>query len=108
MRSLLATLAVLATLLPLRRYLLRGGREWRKGLLSKETRQETGEGRTCLGTIDSSVGDIDDAVPLPLMMDIARIASYASHRATLDEGPDLRGEGHTAHRTFDARLGEGG
>ena len=105
MRSLLATLAVLAMLLALRYDLLRGSWEWRKGLLSKETRQEAGEGRTCLGTIDSSVGDIDDAVPLVLMKEVARIATYATYRATLEVGGHFTRDGEAAYCALNARFG---
>ena len=106
MRSLLATLAVLAMLLPLRCDLLRGSWERRKGLLGKEPRQEAGEGRTRLGTIDGSVGDVDDAVPLVLMKEVARIATYAAHRATLEVGGHFARDGEAAHCALDARLGE--
>ena len=106
MRSLLATLAVLAMLLPLRRYLLRGGRKRRKGLLGEEPCQEAGEGRTRLGTIDGSVGDIDDAVPLVLMKEVARIATYATHRATLEVGGHFARDGEAANCALNARFGE--
>lgn len=106
MRSLLATLAVLAMLLALRYDLLRGSWEWRKGLLGEEPCQETGEGRTRLSTIDGSVSDVDDAVPLVLMKEVSRIATYATHRATLEVGGHFARDGETAHCTLDARFGE--
>ena len=106
MRSLLATLAVLAMLLVLRYDLLRGGRERRKGLLGEEPCQEAGEGRTCLGTIDSSVGDIDDAVPLVLMKEVARIATYATHRATLEVGGHFARDGEATYCAFYTSFGE--
>ena len=106
MRSLLATLAVLAMLLALRYDLLRGSLEWRKGLLSKETRQETGEGRTRLGTIDGSVSDVDDAVPLVFMKEVARIATYTTHRATLEVGGHFARDGEATYCAFDTSFGE--
>ena len=106
MRSLLATLAVLAMLLPLRRYLLRGGRKRRKGLLGKERCQEAGEGRTRLSAIDRPVSDVDDAVPLVFMKEVARIATYTTHRATLEVGGHFARDGETAHCALDARFGE--
>ena len=106
MRSLLATLAVLSMLLPLRRYLLRGGRRRRKGLLGKEPRQEAGEGRTRLSTIDGSFSDVDDAVPLVLMKEVARIATYTTHRATLEVGGHFARDGEAAHCALNARFGE--
>jgi len=105
-QSLLATLTVLAMLLPLRRYLLRGSWERRKGLLGKEPCQEAGEGRTRLSTIDGSVGDVDDAVPLVLVTEVASIATYATHRATLEVGGHFARDGETAHCALEARLGE--
>ena len=106
MRSLLATLAVLAMLLPLRRYLLRGSWERRKGLLGKEPCQEAGEGRTRLSTIDRSVGDLDDAVPLVFMKEVARIATYTTHRATLEVGGHFARDGEATYCALDARFGE--
>ena len=106
MRSLLATLAVLAMLLPLGCYLLRGGRERRKGLLGEEPCQEAGEGRTRLSTIDGSVSDVDDAVPLVFMKEVARIATYTTHRATLEVGGHFARDGEATYCAFDTSFGE--
>ena len=53
-----------------------------------------------------AVGDVDDAVPASLMLEVACVAAYAAQRAALDLGRDLGAKGEATYRALVARTWE--